>query len=330
MAIDSVRGVVDGIMGRAYYLQAMKLFISRYLALAAVLSGTGFPVAAEDLDAALAAQKKKVQRQIYSESALLEDRNLTVPKTQSEEERLLDKKLQEMDARAATDASEQNLTRLSSPAQLPSLPVENKNWLTPALLDEAAAMSTPDSKEDDWLAKEKERQKSLKDQESTRKENELVDKLLREQTQPTTHVTSEMERLKKYQIGPQNLNADKDQGSAASVSKLPQSQRVDPLAAVRLTPKKQTPAAPAIFSPEAARLSSALDKDPLQATRSPLLNSSLGTPSRKSPSVFSSGLNAPEAPPLTPLKMLLKSSPINKQNPFEEDRMPQIKRSIWE
>jgi len=329
MAIGGVRGVVDGSTGKAYYLQAMKLFISRYLALAAVLSGTGFPVAAEDLDAALAAQKKRAQRQIYSESALLEDHNLTVPKTQSEEERLLDKKLQEMDARAATDSSEQNLTGRSNPAQLPSLPVENKNWLTPAMLDEAAAMNTPDSKEDDWLAKEKERQKSLKDQEAARRENELVDKLMREQTQPA-YVTSEMERLKKYQIGPQNFSADKDQGSASSVSKLPQSQRVDPLAAVRLTPKKQTPAAPAIFSPEAARLSSAPDKDSLQAVRNPLLSSSLGTPSRKSPSVFSSGLNEPETVPLTPLQMLRKSSPINKQNPFEDDHMPQLKRSIWE
>jgi hypothetical protein len=330
MATGLVGSAVDGSTGKAYYLQAMKLFISRYLALAAVLSGTGFPVAAEDLDAALAAQKKKAQRQIYSESALLEDRNLTVPKTRSEEERLLDKKLQEMDARAAADASDQNLTGRSSPAQLPSLPVENKNWLTPAMLDEAAAMSTPDSKEDDWLAKEKERQKSLKDQESVRKENELVDKLLREQTQPTAHVTSEMERLKKYQIGPQNFNAAKDPVSASPGYKIPQSQRADPLAAVRLTPKKQAPVAPAIFSPEAARLSSALDKDPLAATRSPLLNSSIGAPSRKGPSIFSSGLSEPETAPLTPLQMLRKSSPINRQNPFEDDHMPQIKRSIWE
>lgn len=330
MATGLIGRAVDETNEEAYSVGCMKTLIYRYLAMAAVLSGIGVPVAAEDLDAALAAQKKKAQRQTYSESALLDERNLTVPKTKSEEEALLDKKLQEMDARSATAVSSQNPAGSPRPVQLPSLPVENKNWLTPAMLDEAASMSTPDSKEDDWLTKEKERQKELKNQEALRKENELVDKLLREQTQPTTHATSEMERLKKYQIGPKNFNEDKDPVSASPAYKLPQSQRVDPLAATRLTPKKQTPAAPGIFSPEAARLSSALDKDPLQASKSPLINSSIGAPSRKGPTVFSSGLTAPETVPLTPLQMLRKSSPINKQNPFEEDRMPQIKKSIWE
>ena len=54
---------------------------------------------AEDLDAALEARKKKVQRRVYTDSALLQDQNLTIPKAPSELEQEADKEFYEAEER---------------------------------------------------------------------------------------------------------------------------------------------------------------------------------------------------------------------------------------
>jgi hypothetical protein len=329
MATDGRGGSVDGIAEKEYYLRVMKSLIFRTLAMLAVLAGTGVSVAAEDLDAALAAQKTKSQRRVYSEKVSLEDHNLEVPRTPTEEEQELDRKLREIDAKM--DSQTAPSTRPTMPGSIATVPKpgENKNWLTPALLDNDAIMAQTNQTEDSWLVQELDRQKELKSQESAKKENELVEKLLREKTQPQSS-SPEKDRLKQYQLAPPKLFGSKEKDADIPSYMTPKSGTPDPLSSIRPPPKKDSSVPPPLFSQEAAKLSSALDKDPLRSTRNPLLNPTPGSPSRKPDSVFSSGRNAPDLVPLTPLEMIKKSSPINRANPFADDPMPEFKTSIWQ
>jgi hypothetical protein len=304
----------------------MKHLIFRSLAIMAILTGAGIPVAAEDLDAALAAQKAKTNRRIYSEKVVLEDHNLEVPRTLTEEEQELDRKLREMDAKMDNQSAPSAMPMVPRPVAAVPQPGENKNWLTPASLDNDMALTN--ETEDSWLVKELDRQKELKSQQSVKKENELIEKLLREKTQPQSS-SPEQDRLKQYQLAPPKLFGSKDKDADTPAYMTPKSGTPNPLAAIRSTPKKDPSAPPPLFSPEAARISSAQDKDPLRSTRSPLLNPIPGSPSRKPVSVFSPGRNAP-APVLTPLEMIKKSSPINRADPFTDDPMPEFKTSIWQ
>lgn len=329
MATGGNGGAVDATAEKAYYLRVMKLLIFRALAMAAILAGTGIPVAAEDLDAALAAQKKKAQRRVYSEKAALADRNLEVPRTPTEEEEELDRKLREMDAKMDSQSAQSAMQMPPRPIATVPQPVENKNWLTSAVLDDNATMAITNRPEDDWLVQELDRQKKLKSRDSATKENELEEKLFREKIKSQSSLP-ELDRLKQYQLAPPKIFGSKDQNADTPSYMTPKSGAPDPLAGIRPTPKKEAPVAPPLFSPAAARISSALDKDPLRSTRSPLLNPNPGSPGRKPVSVFSPGRNAPDLVPLTPLQMIKRSSPINRENPFADDPMPEIKTSIWQ
>ncbi len=329
MATGGNCGPVDGITERAYYLRVMKLPIFRTLAMLSILSGPGIPVAAEDLDASLAAQKTKAHRRVYSEKAQLENHKLEVPRTPTEEEEELDRKLRELDAKMDSQSTPSTLLMAPRPAAAAPTPVENKTWLTSALLTDDAPLAQTNQTEDSWLVRELDRQKELKSQEATKKETDLAEKLLREKTQPQSS-SPELGRLKQYQLAPLTIFGSKEKEADTPAYMTPKSGTPNPLAVIRLTPKKDPPAPPPLFSPEAARLSSALDKDPLRSTRSPLLNPIPGSPLRKPVSVFSSGRNAPDLVPLTPLQMIKKSSPINRANPFADDPMPEMKTGIWQ
>lgn len=329
MATGGDGGPVDGTVERAYYPRAMKLPIFRTLAMLSLLAATGVPVAAEDLDASLAAQKTKAQRRVYSEKAQLENHKLEVPRTPTEEEEELDRKLREMDAKMDSPSAPSAMQMPPRPIASVPQPVENKNWLTPALLDNDAAMAQTNQIEEAWLARELNRKKELKSQESAAKENELAGRLLREKTQPQSS-SPELDRLKQYQLAPPKIFGSRDKDADTPSYMTPKSGTPDPLATIRLTPKKDPLTPPPLFTPAAARISSALDKDPLRSTRSPLLTPNPGSPSRKPVSVFSSGRNAPDSVPLTPLEIIRKSSPINRANPFADDPMPEMKTSIWQ
>lgn len=283
-----------------------------------------FPAAAEDLDAALEAQKKKAQRQIYSERARLDDQNLTVPRTKTEEERLIDKKLREIEARENAAVSVQTQPGAFLPVRTAVQPAENQNWLTPAIMDDAASISMTNSSEDAWLAKELDRQKELKNQEAARKENELVEKLLREQS-PAKSSSPEMDRLKKYQIAKPAFDSSGKSASDEPAYMSPLTGKPGPAAVIRPS-KKEPPAAPPLFSPEAARISSSANR----AAGSPSISPNLGTAPNPSLPGFSTGRDDSESVQLTPLQMIKKSSPINQSNPFADDHMPQIKSSIWD
>lgn len=301
----------------------MKLTIFKYSAAAVILAGVMVPVSAEDLDAVLEAQKKKAQRQIYSESALLEDQNLTVPRTKTEEELLIDRKLREIEARENATVSSEIRPDAFIPVRTSVQPVENRNWLTPAIMDDAASMSLTNSAEDAWLARELERQKEVKNQEAARKENELTEKLLREQS-PGQSPLQEIDRLKKYQITKPAFDSSGKSVSAEPAYMSPLTGKTGP-ATVRPM-KKEPPSVPPLFSPEAARISPTANRP----SNSPLISPNLGAAPNPSLPGFSTERNDPEPVQLTPLQMIKKSSPINQQNPFADDHMPQIKSSIWE
>lgn len=237
----------------------MKSLIFRSLAIMAILTGAGIPVVAEDLDAALAAQKAKVNRRSYSEKVTLENHNLEVPRTLTEEEQELDRKLRGMDAKMDNQSAPSAMPMAPRPVAAVPQPGENKNWLTPASLDNDAAMALTNQTEDSWLVQELDRQKELKSQESVKKETELVEKLLREKTQPQSSLP-EQDRLKQYQLAPPNIFGSKDKDADTPAYMTPKSGTPDPLAAIRSTPKKDPSAPPPLFSPEAARISSALDR----------------------------------------------------------------------
>jgi hypothetical protein len=307
----------------------MRLLIFNHFALAIALASIGTAVVAEDLDAALEAQKKKAARRVYSEKAQLEDRKLTVPHAQSEEERLLDKKLREMDAEMDARPALTPNEVVPRPAAFMPRPQEDKNWLTAAVLDDLQSASMTNETDDDWLARELKRQRDLKDQESLTQENAMVEKILRDGTgsQP---VRPEMNVLEKYQL-PQPGILGGNRKTTGPGYMTPQSGTPDPMEAVRWTPKKDPAAAPALFSPEAARLSSSVQNS-IRPGQTPSFTPTPGVPVRKASSVFSYGRDRsdPEPAPLTPIQMIRKAAPINRSNPFAEDHMPTVNTSIWD
>lgn len=324
--------MIDGVYMEAYGATRMSVISYRSVVLLAALAACPCSSFSEDLDAALEAQKKKAQRHVYSDRALLTDQKLIVPRTPTEEEKELDKKLREMDAERERTPS--GLPLVSRPAAPATRSAEDKNWLIPAVLDNTASMTQTDEDENAWLLRELERQRDQKADEAVKKDTEKANKLLREKINQQNN-SPELERLKQYQLAPPKLfgSREKEGENPATPSYMvPGSGTPDPLAALHLTPKKEKSFAPAVFSPEAARISSALDKDPLKSARSSAINPSLGMPSRPSSagSVFSPRRDAPKTAPLTPLEMIKKSSPINRPDPFAEDYMRPFKSSIWE
>jgi hypothetical protein len=310
----------------------MSTFPHRLVVLLTVMTVGATSSFSEDLDAAIEAQKKKAQRRVYSDSALLTDQKLTVPRTPTEEEKELDKKLREMDAeRDAKPAGLALMPRAVTPAPRP---VEDKNWLTSAMLDKDASMTQTNEDENAWLLQELERQKERKVNEAVKQDAAKADKLLREKINQQGN-SPEQERLKQYQLAPPKLFGSREKEKPdpnAPLYMVPKSGTPDPLGAIRLTPKKEKSVAPALFSPEAARISSVLDKDPLKSTRSSTINPSLGVPSRSSPvgSVFTPRRDVPKTVPLTPLETIKKSSPINRPDPFVNDYSQPFRSSIWE
>lgn len=321
-------GSVDEMEDREYSLRVMKLLIFRTLALTAVLASAGRTIASDDLDKALEAQKKKAPHRVYSESAQIANPNLSVPKTESEEERQLDKKLQEMEAKMDIRQSPTVPSQASRTVTVAPRATEDKNWLITAVLSDLEAPSITNETEDSWLTRELARQKETKEQDALLRENEQADKLLRERAGSLQNQLSLPDPLKKYQLAQPDILGGGNRNDDSPAYMTPQSGIPDPLSAMPWAPKKDKPAAPALFSPEAARIAASPGKDSLHPE---LLNVNPGASAGKSSSVFSYGRrDDPEPVPLTPLEMIKKSSPINRPNPFADDHMPEFKNSIWQ
>lgn len=308
-----------------YYYRYMRPLTYNGLVSVTILLFAGATVVAEDLDTALEAQKQKAQRRVYSERAILEDQGLTVPKEASREELALDQKLQEM------DAQQDSIGRASDSAVFnPRAPVvsarpieEEQNWLTPAILDGSASLDVP-SGDTGWLANEVGRQTAEKEQAARVHEQKMVDRLVRKNMQEQ-NTLPRPDNLKQRQLTPQNASPLKDSSPILpNLSfNLPGAAQSQPA----FYPKtERRVSSPPLFSPQAVRNASALDQEPLQQSNPSAYKSPFSKPSAG----FSSGLNSPSEPELSPLEMIKKSSPINKANPFADDPMPQFKNSIWD
>lgn len=308
----------------------MKVPVFNVFALAVVLTLAGTTVVAEDLDASLEAQKKKAARRDYSKRAILADHNLTVPRPETEEERALDKKLRAMDAKADARPALSPMIQTPRPETIVPRPTEDThNWLAAAVLD----ASSPAAPDPDIETRQIEDQLSwhqrLKEKSSPENQNKVeIEDTLRDRISSQPGLPG-LDSLKKYQL---NASGGLNTENTSSPGYLtPQDRSINPLTAIRPAPKQGT-AAPALFSPEAARLSPATKPPSVIARPAPILPAT-GIPEQKSSPVFSYDRSQSELTPqtsLNPLDQIRKASPINRPNPFAEDFMPTINRSIWD
>jgi hypothetical protein len=208
------------------------------------------------------------------------------------------------------------------PGAVTPRPIEDKNWLTAAVLDDLESPTITNETDDAWLSRELDRRKTAKDQADLLKENQMVDRLMKQRTD--LQISSpEVNSLKQYQLTPPKIFGSKYQGSPAYLT--PQGEMPNTLTSMRQNRTKEKSDALPLFSPAAARRT--VTPDPNQNSAVSALP---GVPAQKSGSVFSYGRNDPKPTLPTPLDIIRKSSPINRPDPFSDDHMPTFKSSIWE
>jgi hypothetical protein len=300
--------------------------VSRVSVLLAVLTVCG-NLSADDLDDALAAQKKKVQRRIYSDRAVLDSRQVVLPKTPTEQELALDKKLREMDAQL--DIRSANSARSAPPpisrvVTMTPPSARDRNWLTSAVLDSDEELSLPDENENDWILTELQRQKEAKERQALiDDEDAAVGRLMRQKSR-----TPELDRLKDYEISPQRIISGENREPPPYLT--PSGGLPDPVTTIRPVSKKErADTSLPLFSPAAvrARVSSPT------ATRSSLTPiQSISSPPQKSASI-SPRRNERKTKlpaPLAPIDQIRKFSPHNREDPFSDEMIPDFKTSIWQ
>ncbi|MBI9020807.1 MAG: hypothetical protein JEZ10_06090 [Verrucomicrobia bacterium] len=307
---------VDGLGEEAYNLSLMNYLISSRFTLSAILLGTAFSVVAEDLDAALAAQKEKTKRRVYSESALIDNRNLQVPTLPTDEEKALDRELELLEKRlnAQMTPAPQGMVIRRVPTVVPD---KRENWLTPAMLDPDSDPLS-DEKNPSWVDTEVERQKNLQLQKKALAEEEaLLNKRLREESRQPY----ETPKLQQHETTFRNTITP---GTATR----PQRTVLNPLD----SPRPKEPAFPSrtgsLFSPNARSSTGIIKPSSSPSTRTPDWQPTFDAP--MAPTSLTSGFDVIKPAPLPPLKRVRKASPINQKDPFSDDFMPSIKTSIWD
>ena len=315
MAIRSAFSNIDRLRGKAYNKHLMSSRISSRIVLSTFLIGTVFSAVADDLDDALAAQKEKAKRHVYSESALIKNRNIEVPARPSDEKSALDWELKTLEQRL-------NKPILPPPEVMMrrtpvSVPAKQENWLTPAVLsDENDAGLSSETTRPDWVDLEIDRQKELQLQKQATDEEALINKRLREES--LQRYTTETSPLNKYETSLRNT-------ITPATLRQP---LIDPLRSLRATETPAPSRSVSLFSPTMRSPSGVIF---------PSLNSSPTQPlgwkpnftAPKSSSGFPSRLDSTPIP-LSPLKRVRQSTPIHRKNPFSDDFMPKIKTSIWD
>jgi len=157
----------------AYVALAMKSGL--FLSTALVLCATGVAQAEDILDTKLNELKKRVRRSAYSSPAVLNDQNLTVPRTVTEQERALDRKIRQMEKEG--DAAPGLISRQMPTTRPVARPQKEPpaNWLTPELLDDLSGEDDAGGTDDEsWIFEELARQEELKKDLLTEQEQERV------------------------------------------------------------------------------------------------------------------------------------------------------------
>ncbi|QHI68627.1 hypothetical protein [Tichowtungia aerotolerans] len=300
----------------------------------------GSAIADDGLDSALAALKKKTQRYNYSTQANLQNQNLAVPEEQSEEDKALDEKLRkiekELDHSLARPSRGPAAPRMSAPR---SRPQEERNWLTPALLDNTAlAEDTVDSEEPSWVENELERQKSIRLEQDALKEVSAQEQRFNNTFQ--SRQESPFSDLKGYNQSLKDrlsVQSSSDQTSDESRRGLFGSAKERPVSPFSLSgrrEKEQQEASEGLFSSRKSSIST-FGIQPYSETQSP---SSISTYNRNvnsgvsptAPRSLRPSWKDQETQQLSPIEKVRKASPAYKADPFSDDFMPKIKGSIWD
>ena len=288
--------------------------ILQLMILAAICCATA--VAEDELDAALNALKKKSQRRTYSTSANLHRRDMIVPAGISEEEKSLDEKIRALDKKMDNNAIGMD-RRTMAPRprnQVPSQEEPN-NWLTPALLDDEAAVIGPTDLESSWITKELDRQKLIQMEKAALENNtDLINQQLNGNTRSPEG--AQYDQLKSYDSELKNILA----GS------VPEARRSESTTTPLIEHKTTFGVSYSSIDRSASKTQpgafSTSINQPKPVTK-------FGAVFSETPKKSTSIWDTPSSEPLPPLKRLRQGSPL-KEDPFTDDYMPKTKRSIWD
>lgn len=267
-----------------------------------------FSFAQDDLDDVLATQKKKAQRRVYSTPAQLDEQDLVVPTGPTEQEIEIDRKLEALEKELDLQAKKNPIAQRAQPnPAITQKPLENKNWLLPAVLDSKQSEAMTTSEENSWVLKELTRQQAIREEKAAlEKENELVNKRLQEEMKP--------KRFTESALTPQ---------ARSIVEPFTPSEILRPLPS-RPKPTQQSRSRNAsLFSPDYTG-----SEETSSSSRKTIVSPFIRTRSSEASSI--SWDDADKQQNSTPLKRVRRSSPIFKDDPFAEDHMPNIKTSIWD
>ncbi len=308
--------IVDDLAQREYSLEIMTFSPSIRLTLSAALLSTPFFGVAEDLDAALEAQKKKASRRVYSERAHLTPLHIAVPKTMSEEEKNLDRDLRrlenELDRQAPPMRGGMMVPRASAPSAR-----KPKNWLTPELLDAENDASLTDENDSSWIVQELERQDAIRLQNAAvEKETAQLEKQLREdarQADPYPSVSSPS-------LSPIHLNPASQYTVRSDFSLQNEARTTQEKKSSFLSPARR----------DSGVIESSFSSRKPFSSQPTSVHSEFNRPAQKVNNTFSPKWTNKKKKPLSPLKRVRQSSPIHRKDPFADDFMPEFKTSIWD
>ena len=304
----------------------MKYSVSIRFVFSAVFLGAAFSGVSEDLDAALEAQKKKAKRRVYSETALIENRDIVIPKTLSEEEKALDRDLEKLESQLTRQVLPPRAA--IAPRILVPSPKKTDNWLTPILLDSEDGEGLSSEKNvPSWIDQELERQREIQlHKKALAEEEALVNKLLREDSRNRT--LTEKSPFNAYE------SVLRDTISPSLIQPVSKSIVSDPLGTLRPKEEKSLSSPNSLFSPGARRDSGVIESS--FSSRKPFssqptsVQKEFNRPAQKVNDLFSPSWTDKKTAPVSPLKRVRQSSPIRRKDPFADDFMPEIKTSIWD
>lgn len=323
----------------------MKRFLQIASAAALLTSGA----AADDgLDEALAELKQKAQRQSYSTRADLHSRQMAVPAVPTEEDEALDAKLRQMENQLDRNAAiAPGAARLPRPRRRPAAQQEDRNWLTPALLDDDALEDTGIEEEpSDWIADELGRQKAIRLEQEALKRATGAQPLFNNPLEKEIDPDSPLSDLRSYDRSLNDILAGGSRLDEEEHETTPQ-----PGWSARRTERAESPFSLSARNREKEEEASGISPFSQQRRQTqPLFGEPQGRSGSTTQSRFSSAYTSPfkkesssgttaetfqpswkkEQKPLSPVERIRNASPIHKKDPFSEDFSPDIKGSIWD
>lgn len=304
---------------------AMRRTTILYVTLALV---SALSAGADDvLDAKLNALKTKAKQRTYSTRALLNDQNLIVPKAITDEEKTLNAKIRAMDKKLDQTPSVFAQPASSTPYMPRPMQEEPVNWLTPALFDDAASKdNSSEEDENAWIAVELLRQKNIKLEKMNQTDGRAPFYQRMGGEMPSGPMAP-YNPLKGYNDSLPNMySSDLTAPATRQTSTEDSSSIYDRDQTPELNTLRSDPDSPT--TRPSSWLSRSTDLGGGAASTIPERSLPFGKtqtpPSRLAPSW------QPESETPPPPKRVRRTRPTPAENPFEDDFMPTIKKSIWD